>query len=214
MTEDARRYAPAAARNRHPILDVLQRHLPACGLVLEVASGTGEHITHFARASGPDLIFQPSDPDSGARASIDAWAATLGLRNIRRAIALEAASEGWPIQSADVVLCINMIHIAPWVVTIGLMCGAAGVLPLGGVLYLYGPFRRDGRHTAPSNAAFDRDLRTQDPAWGVRDLEAVVALAEAHGFAPPLIEEMPANNLSLIFQRRSTLDNMTPSGGG
>ena len=107
-----------------------------------------------------------------------------------------------------------MIHIAPWAATIGLMCGAAGVLPLGGMLYLYGPFRRDGRHTAPSNAAFDHDLRMQDPAWGVRDLEAVVALAEAQGFARPLIEEMPANNLSVIFRRRSTLDNMMPSGGG
>ena len=201
MNEDARRYAPAVARNREPILDVLRRHLPSRGLVLEVASGSGEHITHFAGASGPDLIFQPSDLDSAARASIDAWATTLGLPNIRSAIALDAASECWPIQCADVVLCINMIHIAPWVAAVGLMRGAAGVLPLGGMLYLYGPFRRDGRHTAPSNAAFDQGLRMRDPAWGVRDLEAVVAVADAHGFTQPLIVQMPANNLSLVFRK-------------
>lgn len=203
MNEDARLYAPAAARNREPILDVLQRQLPSNGLVLEVASGTGEHIAHFARASGPDLVFQPSDPDPAARASIDAWAATVGLRNIRPAIALDAAAEGWSIPYADAVLCINLIHISPWETAEGLMRGAAGVLPSAGMLFLYGPFRRNGRHTASSNAAFDRYLRTQDPAWGVRDLEAVVALAKTHGFAPPLVEEMPANNLSLVFRRRA-----------
>ncbi len=214
MTEDARRYAPAAARNREPILDVLQRHLPPRGLILEVASGTGEHITHFAKARSSDLIFfQPSDPDSEARASIDAWAATLGLGNIRPAIALDAASEGWPIPYADAVLCINMVHVAPWAAAAGLMRGAAAVLPLGGMLYLYGPFRRDGRHTAPSNAAFDQDLRMRDPAWGVRDLETVAALAEAHGFAQPVVEEMPANNLSLVFRRRATRDNTITLGG-
>ena len=139
MTEDARRYAPAVARNREPILEVLQRYLPLRGLVLEVASGSGEHVTHFAKTSAPNLIFQPSDPDSGARASIDAWTAALGLRNIRRAIGLDAASEVWPIACADSVLCINMIHIAPWTAAIGLMRGAAAVLPLGGMLYVYGP---------------------------------------------------------------------------
>ena len=203
MTEDARRYAPAVARNREPILEVLQRYLPLRGAALEVASGSGEHVTHFAKTSAPDLIFQPSDPDSGARASIDAWTAALGLRNIRRAIGLDAASEVWPIACADSVLCINMIHIAPWTAAIGLMRGAAAVLPLGGMLYVYGPFRREGRHTAPSNEAFDRDLRTRDPAWGVRDIEAVATLAAAHGFAEPLITEMPANNLSLFFERRA-----------
>lgn len=203
MTEDVRRYSPAAARNRGPILDVLLRHLPSRGLVLEIASGTGEHVIHFARASSPDLIFQPSDPDCDARASIDAWAATLGLRNIRPAIAINAASERWPVPYADAVLCINMIHIAPWVAAVGLMRGAAGVLPLGGMLYLYGPFRRNGRHTAPSNEHFDRDLRRRDSAWGVRDIEAVKALAAAAGFAPPMVEEMPANNLSLVFRRRA-----------
>lgn len=200
---DARRYAPAAARNLQPILNVLQRHLPRRGLVLEIASGSGEHITHFALASDPDLVFQPSDPDHAARVSIDAWTAMLGLPNVRFAIALDAASADWPIPCADVVLCINMIHIAPWTAAVGLVRGAARVLPSGGMLYLYGPFSRNGRHTAPSNEHFDQDLRRRDPVWGVRDIEAVVALAAADGFAPPLVEEMPANNLSLVFRRRA-----------
>jgi SAM-dependent methyltransferase len=201
MTADARHYAPAAARNRAPILEVLQRHLPSRGLVLEVASGSGEHTAHFATAF-PDLVFQPSDPDPRALASIDAWAAALGLSNVRPAIALDATAEVWPIDAADAVLCINMIHIAPWAAAVGLMRGAARVLPKGGVLYLYGPFRREGRHTAPSNAAFDRSLRLQNPDWGVRDLEAVVVLAGAQGFAQPTVEAMPANNLSLVFRKQ------------
>ena len=202
MNKDARLYAPAAARNREPILDVLRRHLPARGLVLEVASGSGEHVAHFAKSSGPDLIFQPSDADPSARASIDAWTAALGLGNIRPAIGLDATSDRWPISYADAMLCINLIHIAPWPATVGLMRAAADILPIGGVLFLYGPFRRNGCHTALSNEAFDRDLRMRNPAWGVRDLEAVAALAEAHGFAQPVVEEMPANNLSVIFLRQ------------
>ncbi len=201
MTDDARRISPAAARNREPILEVLRRHLPPRGLVLEIASGSGEHITHFAHASDPALVFQPSDPDGDARRSIDAWAATLGLSNLRAAVALDAAAADWPIRHADAVLCINMIHIAPWAAAQGLMRGAARVLPPQGLLYLYGPFSREGRHTAPSNASFDQDLRQRDPVWGVRALEDVAALAAAAGFAPPLIEQMPANNLSLVFRR-------------
>jgi len=202
MTEDARQFAPAAARNREPIWNVLQRHLPAKGLVLEVASGSGEHVVHFARASGPQVVYQPSDPDAGARASIDAWAAASGLPNIRTALALDAAVDPWPIAGADVVLCFNMIHIAPWAAAVGLVRGAARVLPAGCLLFLYGPFKREGRHTAPSNEAFDRDfLRARNPAWGVRDLEAVAALAQEAGFAPPVVEPMPANNLSVLFRR-------------
>ena len=201
MSDDARQYAPAAARNREPIWTVLQRHLPQRGVVLEVASGSGEHAVHFARASGPSIVYQPSDPDALARASIDAWAAASGLPNIRPALALDAAANAWPIACADVVLCMNMIHIAPWSAAIGLIRGAARVLPPGGLLYLYGPFRRDGGHTAPSNEAFDQDLRARNPEWGVRDLEAVADLASEAGFAPPLIEPMPANNLSVLFRR-------------
>jgi len=199
MSRDARLYAPATARNRAPIHDVLRQHLPSRGHVLEVASGSGEHAVHFAQAF-PALLFQPSDPDPDARASIDAWSAKLGLPNVRSAIALDATAEAWPIEAADAVLCINMIHIAPWAAAEGLVRGAARVLPPGGVLYLYGPFKRGGRHTAPSNEAFDRSLRLQNPAWGVRDLEAVAELAGAQGFSPPVIEQMPANNLSLVFR--------------
>ena len=205
MTEqDQRRFAPSAARNRQPILNVLQHHLPQSGLVLEVASGSGEHIVHFASVSGPDLLFQPSDPDADARASIDAWSASLGLRNVLPVLALDAASDVWPIARADAVLCINMIHIAPWTSAIGLVRGAARILPAGGLLYLYGPYRRGGEHTAPSNAAFDADLRARNAAWGVRDLDEVAALAAAYGFCQPLVEAMPSNNLSLIFRRKAS----------
>ncbi len=203
MNDDARRYAPSAARNRDPILQVLRDQLPSRGLILEVASGSGEHVIHFAKAAAPDLVFQPSDPDPVARASIDAWTAAAGLANVRPAIALDAVSERWPISSADGVICINMIHIAPWAAAVGLMRGAAHVLPPGGRLYLYGPFSRGGRHTAPSNEAFDRDLKSRDAAWGVRDLDEVAALAEEHGFAKPLVREMPANNLSVVFERKA-----------
>ncbi len=197
---DARRFAPAVARNRDAILGVLERHLPPRGLVLEVASGTGEHAVHFAQHLGPDLIFQPSDPKPEARASIDAWTAAAGAANVRHAIALDAAMPDWPLERADAILCINMVHISPWNATEGLMRGAARILPAGGLLYLYGPYRRSGQHTAPSNASFDADLRQQNPAWGVRDIEAVIELAVAHGFSAPEIEDMPANNLSLSFR--------------
>ncbi len=202
MSEDVRQFAPAAARNRDPIWSVLQPQLPETGLVLEVASGSGEHAVHFAQRSGAGLVFQPSDPDPQARASIDAWTAATGLDNIRPALALDATAELWPIAHADAVLCFNMIHIAPWEAAIGLVHGAARVLSRGGLLFLYGPFKRDGRHTAPSNAAFDRDfLRVRNSAWGVRDLEAVAALAAAQGFGTPDVLEMPANNLSVLFRR-------------
>ena len=195
-----RRQAPAAARNRQPILDVLRPRLPAHGLVLEIASGSGEHIVHFAEAL-PGLVFQPSDPNAEARASIDDWVGTLGLGNVRAALALDAATDTWPIDAADAVVCCNMVHIAPWEAAIGLVAGAARVLTGDGLLYLYGPYRRNGAHTAPGNEAFDLDLRRRNPAWGVRDLEAVVALAGAQGFSPPEIFDMPTNNLSLIFKR-------------
>ena len=195
-----KRHAPAAARNRDPILDVLRPRLPAHGLVLEVASGSGEHVVHFGEAL-PGLVFQPSDRSAEARASIDDWVRTQGLGNVGAALALDAAGDVWPLERADAVLCCNMIHIAPWEAAVGLIAGAAHLLPPTGTLYLYGPYRRDGRHTAPSNEAFDRDLRQRDPAWGVRDLEAVTALAGAQGFGPPEILAMPANNLSLVFKR-------------
>ncbi len=195
-----KREAPAAARNRQPILDVLQPHLPEKGLVLEIASGTGEHIVHYA-AARPGLTFQPSDPDAGARASVDDWVRTLGLGNVKPALEIDVTRETWPVERADAVLCCNMIHIAPWEAAVGLVTGAGRLVPSGGLLFLYGPYRRGGRHTAPSNEAFDSDLKRRNPAWGVRDLEAVIELTDLHGFAAPEIVGMPANNLSLLFKR-------------
>ena len=201
MTADRRRFSPATARNRDLILGVLKPHLPPSGLVVEVASGSGEHITHFAQAA-PKLSFQPTDPDEAARASIDAWTRSLGLSNVLPALALDAAEEKWPVERLDVLLCINMVHISPWHATVGLMAGAARVLPVDGLLYLYGPYRREGKHTSPSNAQFDAELREQNPLWGVRDVEAVIELAAAHGIGCNELIEMPANNLSLIFRKR------------
>lgn len=195
-----KKQAPAAARNRQPILDVLQPRLPAKGLVLEIASGTGEHVVHYA-AARPELTFQPSDPDEGARASIDDWVRTLGLDNVRPALEIDVTRAAWPVKRADAVLCCNMIHIAPWEAAVGLIAGAGRLVPPGGLFFLYGPYRQGGRHTAPSNEAFDADLKRRNPAWGVRDLEAVIELAGAQGFSAPDIVEMPANNLSLLFNR-------------
>ena len=196
-----RRMAPATSRNRQPILDVLRPALPLRGLVLELASGTGEHVAFFARAM-PHLQWQPSDPDAQGRQSIDAWAGEAEMPNIRPAIALDVRQDVWPVDHADAILCINMVHISPWEATVGLMRGAGRLLPPGGLLYLYGPYRRDGRHTAPSNAAFDADLRARNPSWGVRDLEEVVTEAETNSLALDRIIPMPANNLSLLFVRR------------
>lgn len=194
---DARLSSPSAARNRDPILAALRPLLPPSGLVLEVASGAGEHAAHLAAAL-PGLRFQPSDPDAGARASIDAWCGH--LPNVLPALDLDAAQPGWPVERADVVLCVNMVHIAPWAATPGLLAGAARALPPGGLLALYGPFLQDGVPTAPGNVAFDADLRARNPAWGLRRLEEVAALA-ADAFGPPDIVRLPANNLLAAFRR-------------
>lgn len=198
--EDVRRSAPATERNREPILAVLRHVLPSRGVVLEIASGTGEHAIHFARALA-GLTWQPSDRDPMARASIAAWAAEAALPNVRPPLALDASAETWPIAHADAIVCINMIHISPWRATLGLMRGAGRVLGPGGVLYLYGAYKRAGQHTAPSNAAFDESLRRQNPEWGVRDLEAVIELAASHGLRHQETIAMPANNLSVVFVR-------------
>jgi hypothetical protein len=192
--------APAVARNRDPILTVLREVLPAAGTVLEIASGTGEHAVHFAAAL-PHLTWQPTDPDAQARTSIAANAAATGLTNLLPPLELDASAPVWPVTRADALVSINMIHISPWGATQGLMAGAARVLPAGAPLYLYGPYRRHGQHTAPSNAAFDESLRARDPEWGVRDLDEVVALAAGHGLALQRSVAMPANNLSVIFRR-------------
>jgi hypothetical protein len=197
----SKHYAAATARNREPILEVLRRVLPADGTVLEIASGTGEHAIYFA-AHLPHLAWQPSDASRDALLSIEGWRAESSLANLRAPVALDACSESWSVDPASAVVCINMIHIAPWRACEGLMRGAARVLPPGkGVLYLYGPFMRDGSHTAPSNEAFDRDLRARDPSWGVRALEAVTAEARRNGLECVELVAMPANNFSVVFRR-------------
>lgn len=199
--DDSRQYAPATQRNREPILAVLREVLPAQGQILEVASGSGEHAVHFA-AAFPGLVFQPSDPDPAALASIDAWANDSALPNIRPAIRLDATALHWPVGAADAVLCINMIHISPWAATEGLIRHAARLLPPDGPLYLYGPYRQSGVPLAASNAVFDDSLRRRNPKWGLRELEAVAELARASGFAEPQVTPMPANNLSVVFRKR------------
>jgi SAM-dependent methyltransferase len=192
--------APAAARNAAPILDVLRGALPERGTVLEIASGTGQHAAHFAAAL-PGIDWQPSDADARARASVAAWRAHTGLANLREPLDLDVCREPWPVGSVDAVVCINMIHIAPWEAAVALMKGAGARIAAGGVLVLYGPYRRGGAHTAPSNEAFDADLRARDPSWGVRDLEAVEALAQAEGFICEAVVPMPANNFSVVFRK-------------
>jgi cyclopropane fatty-acyl-phospholipid synthase-like methyltransferase len=199
---DDRQFSPSAARNRDVILAVLRRVLPPHARVLELASGTGEHAVHFARAM-PELSWQPSDPDPSARASIAAWIAAEGVRNVLAPLAIDASEEGWGLGAGafDAIVAINVIHISPWEATPGLMAGAGLLLNAGGVLYTYGAYKRDGRHTAPSNESFDAWLKERDPRYGVRDLEAVEAAAAAQGLALREIIEMPANNLSLVFAR-------------
>lgn len=193
-------HAPATLRNRDAILTVLRRVLPEAGLVLEVASGSGEHAAWLA-GHLPRLTWQPSDPDRQALDSIAAHGAAAGLSNLRAPVFLDAADADWPVSSADAVVAINLIHIAPWAVTEGLMAGAAKCVSTGGCVILYGPFIEADVATSPGNAAFDDDLRARDPAWGLRDRDTVCAYAARHGF--DLVERvaMPANNLTLVFRR-------------
>ena len=201
---DARRSAPHVARNTAPILEVLREVLPPKGLVLEVASGSGEQSLAFARAF-PKLLWQPSDPEPVALASIRGWRDSEATFNLLPPVELNAQAVGWPIASAEAIVCINMVHISPWAATEGLMRGAARVLEPGAPLYLYGPYRRKGVPTAPSNEAFDQSLKARDPQWGLRNLEDVAAEAERHGLKLERVVEMPANNVSLVFRRISPL---------
>ncbi len=196
-----KRHAPATLRNREPILDVLARVLPRSGTVLEIASGTGEHAVFFASRLA-QIIWQPSDEDAEARASIELHRSEGALPNVRAPLYIDARTENWGLYEADAIVSINMIHIASWTACQGLMRGAARLLPPAGILYLYGPFRREGTHTASSNASFDDGLRARDPAWGVRDLDEVTREAEKNGLARVEVVQMPANNLSVVFERR------------
>lgn len=198
---DARLQSPAVARNTGPILEVLRDVLPPSGLVLEIASGSGEHALSIAGAF-PGLAVRPTDPDPAARASIAAWRAEAGLANLLEPLPLDAAApDAWPVEATDAVLAINLVHISPWTATLGLFAGAAERLSAGAPLYLYGPYRERDRPFASSNQAFDESLKARDPAWGVRDLEAVRAAGDAVGFRLDRRIEMPANNLSLVFRR-------------
>jgi hypothetical protein len=200
MTDDHRRSAPHVARNAAPIMDVLRDALPVRGLVLEVASGTGEHVLNFAREF-PKLLWQPSDPEPVSLRSIEAWRVESGLFNLLPPVSLDARAAEWPVPQADAILCINMIHISSWLATAGLMRGAGRLLEAGAPLFLYGPYRRAGVETAPSNEAFDESLKSRNPEWGLRDLEDVSAEAEKQGLGLDRVVEMPANNLSLLFRK-------------
>lgn len=192
-------FAPAAERNREPILAVLREILPERGRVLEVASGTGQHAVHFA-AAFPGLVWQPSDVQAEACVGIEARRLAEGSPNLAPPILLDALVRPWSVEPVDAIVCINMVHISPWEATLGLLAEASRLLVPGGALYLYGPYHLDGQATAPSNAAFDADLRRRNPAWGVRDLEAVIDAAAAVGLMFEHRVPMPANNFSVIFR--------------
>ncbi|HXU40685.1 MAG TPA: DUF938 domain-containing protein [Burkholderiales bacterium] len=198
---DGKWFTDTAERNKGPILDILARVLPRQGVVLEVASGTGQHVLHFAKAL-PGLTWQPSDPDPELRESIALRVKEQQLANVNRPVDLDVTRLPWPLQTADAVVCINMIHVAPWSATSALLEGAKALLPAKHVLFLYGPYRRFAQHTSKSNEQFDSDLRAHDPQWGLRDLEAVAEAAASSGFVLDEVVAMPANNFSLIFKRR------------
>jgi hypothetical protein len=197
---EARRVAPHVARNSDAIIDVLRGILPDAGLVLEIASGSGEHALRFARAF-PHLLWQPTDADPVGLRSIDAWRSAEAAPNLLAPVPLDAAASHWPVEAANAILCINMVHISPWAATAGLMGGAGRALKPGAPLYLYGAYRRAGVPTAPSNEAFDASLKARNPQWGLRNVEDVAAEAARNGLVLESVIDMPANNLSVIFRR-------------
>lgn len=203
---DAKRYAPATQRNREAILKILQQHLPTKGNVLEIASGTGEHAVFFA-ANLPNLHWYPSDRAPELRASITTWREEYPNPNLHEPLSIDATTKPWQAETEQItieaIVNINMIHISPWSACLGLMAGAGRILPPGGVLYLYGPYQQAGKHTAPSNYAFDQSLQDRNPEWGVRNLEDVIAAAAANKLTFQKAIAMPANNLSVIFTKAS-----------
>lgn len=197
-----RRDAPATHRNREPIFEVLARWLPGSARVLEVASGTGQHAVYLAGRM-PGLAWQPTEVDPDSLPSIEAWIADAGRQNVLPPRLLDASDVDWPedVGRVDAIFTANLLHISPWSVGLGLVSGAGRALRDGGLLLIYGPFKMEGAHTAPSNAAFDESLRARDPSWGVRDLEAVVEAAAAAGLAHRETNALPANNLLVVFER-------------
>ena len=198
-----KRYAPAAARNSVPTAEMLAQELPGEGLVLEVASGSGEHAVFFARRF-PALAWQPSDADPEALTSVEAWRIEVGLANLLSPLALDAASPNWPISHANAIVCVNMVHIAPWAATLGLFAGAGKLLPVSAPLILYGPFFEDDVLTTSSNSAFDQSLRERDTAWGLRRAEAMNGVAREAGFARTARYALPANNIVLVYRRTAS----------
>jgi hypothetical protein len=203
---DQRKFAPATQRNREPILELLLQILPQHGTILEIASGTGEHATFFSYHLAPRQ-WLPSDPNPELRASISAWTEFFPCEAMQPPLDLDASSPIWPVEKEIIpqppisaIVNINMIHISPWSSCLGLMAGAGRILPPGGILYLYGPYKQNGEHTAPSNADFDESLQAQNPDWGVRNLEDVIAAAAVKNLTLQETHVMPANNLSLIFK--------------
>ena len=197
---DGRIVSPSAERNKGPIAEILMRYLPAQGEVLEVGSGTGQHVLHFAQAM-PHIRWQPTERDADARKSIASWLRQTPAPNINTPLPLDVHDTIWPAHDVAAVVCINMIHIAPPSATEALLRGAGKVIAPGGILFLYGPYRRQGRHTSPSNEAFDARLKAQNPEWGVRNLEDVVQLASTVGFELAQTHDMPANNLVVVFRK-------------
>ena len=205
LAADARQCSPSAARNRGPILEVLTRILPKKGIVLEIGSGTGEHAACFAKAL-PSLVWLPSDPDAGSRASTEAWIAAEGLANVLAPVPIDVREAIWGVEEAaafDAMISLNMVHIAPWEAALGLLAGADRLLRPDGILFLYGPFMLGGTHTAASNAAFEADLKRRDPRWGVRDVDDLVREGALRELELREIVKMPANNLSLVFVKVS-----------
>ena len=192
---------PAALRNAEPIAAVLRRLLAEQSAVLEIASGTGQHAAHFVK-SMPTIQWQPTDFDSVSLASIAEWRGETGVANFKEPLLLDVCDPEWPVESADVVFCANMIHIAPWECCLGLVSGASRVLSPGGALLLYGPFFTEDTPTAPSNIAFDESLRSRNAEWGIRRLADIQSAAQASGLELEEQVSMPANNLMLVFRRR------------
>ncbi|MBM09360.1 MAG: SAM-dependent methyltransferase [Magnetovibrio sp.] len=198
MAISARLDFPSTQRNAKPIIEVLRTLLPAEGKVVEIASGSGQHIMRFAQVF-PGLVWQPTDIEPEHLRSIGAW--TNGLKNVMKPYVLDASALKWPIERSSAVICINMLHIAPWEATVGLFVGASKILDSGGLLYLYGPYKIDGQHTSESNACFDADLKSRDSTWGLRDVSEIIVTAAEVGLKFDTTIQMPSNNLSLIFKK-------------
>lgn len=203
LSADQRMFSPSAARNAAPVLSVLKGRLPTHGKVLEIGCGTGEHAVHFAEAM-PGITWLPSDPDPQSRASTASWIAFKGRSNVLTPVDIDVSAASWGVENQapfDAVVSLNMVHIAPWEASLGLFAGAGRLLRPEGLLVLYGPFMRNGAHTAPSNAAFDQSLKARNPSWGLRDIADLERIAQEHRLSLREIVEMPANNLSLVFTR-------------